>query len=90
MIKLINFQKADIGIGGISVTYKLSQTVQYSKIYSYSPITYMIPAKSLGFFIILILEPFTTSLWTSILFALINMIIYQKFIIYKIIKKKKI
>ena len=88
MIKLINFQKADIGIGGISVTYQRSQVVKYPKIYSFSSLTYMTPAKSLGFSNILILEPFTTSLWISILFVLIFMIIYQKFIVYKIIKNR--
>ena len=89
MIKLINFQKADIGIGGISMNFQRSQVVQYSKIYLFSPITYMTPAKSLGFSAILILEPFTTSLWISIILALIFMIIYQKFIVYKIIKNRR-
>ena len=89
MIKLINFQKADIGIGGISVTYQRSQVVKYPKIYSFSPLTYMTPAKSLGFSNILILEPFTTSLWIIILFALIFMIIYQKFIVYNVIKNRR-
>ena len=89
MIKLISFQKADIGIGGISMNYQRSQAVQFSKIYSFTPITYMTPAKSLGFSAILILEPFTTSLWISIILALIFMIIYQKFIVYKIIKNRR-
>ena len=69
--------------------YERSQVVQYSKIYSFSPITYMTPAKGFGFSAILILEPFITSLWISILFALISIIIYQKFIVYKIIKNRK-
>ena len=89
MIKLINFQKADIGIGGISMTYQRSQAVKYPKIYLFSPLTYMTPAKSLGFSNILILEPFTTSLWIIILFALIFMIIYQKFIVYNVIKNRR-
>ena len=89
MINLINFQKADIGIGGVSVTYQRSKAVQYSKIYLTSPITYITLAKRLGFSIILILKPFTASLWISILFALIFIIIYQKFIVYKIIKNRR-
>ena len=72
------------------MTYQRSKVVQYSKIYLYSSITDMTPAKSLGFSVILILEPFTAwiTLWISILFVLIFMIIYQKFIVYKIIKNR--
>ena len=70
------------------MTYERTKVIQYSKIYSFSPTTFITPAKSLGFSVVLILEPFTVTLWISILFALINMIIYQKFVVYKIIKNK--
>ena len=70
------------------MTYERSQAVQFSKIYSFSPITFITPANGLKSSVLLILEPFTVNLWISILFALISIIIYQKFIVYKIIKKK--
>ena len=71
------------------MTYERTQVIQYSKIYSFSSITFITPAISLKFSILLILEPFTATLWFSILFALISMIIYQKFIVYKIINNKR-
>ena len=71
------------------MTYQRSQAVQYAKIYSFSPITFITSAINLKFSILLILEPFTISLWISILFALISVIIFHKFIVYKIIKNKR-
>ena len=53
MIKSINFQKANTEIGGVSMTYQRSQTVQYSKIYSFSLNTDVISARSLRFCIII-------------------------------------
>ena len=84
----ILFQKADIGVGGVSLTYPRSQVVEYSKIYSIAPVTYITPPNGLKSPATLILEPFTVPLWFSILFALISVIIYQKFIVYKVIKNK--
>ena len=79
-------QKADIGIGDISLTYERSQAVQYSKIYSITPMTFITPANGLKSSVLLIFEPFSVNLWISILLALISIIVYQKFIVYKIIK----
>ena len=53
MIKSINVQKANTEIGGVSMTYQCSQTVQYSKIYSLSLNTDVISARSLRFCIII-------------------------------------
>ena len=83
-----NFQKADIGIGGISVTYERSKIVEYSIIYSFEAVTFITLANGLKSFVLLILEPFTTTLWISILFSLIFFIFYQKLIVFKIIKDK--
>ena len=84
-----NFQKADIRIGGVSVTYERSKIVEYSKIYSFEAVTFITLANGLKSSVLLILEPFTTTLWISILLALIFFIIYQKFIVFKIIKDKR-
>ena len=70
------------------MTYERSKVIEFSKIYLITPATFITPAIGLESSILLILEPFTLSLWFSILFALISMIIYQKFIVYKIIKNK--
>ena len=81
-------QEADIGIGGISMTYQRSQAVEYSKIYSFETLTFITKANGYKSSPLLILEPFTTALWISILISLISVIIFQRFIVYKIIKNR--
>ena len=82
-------QKADIGIGGISLTYERSQVIEYAKVYSFSPVTFITRKPDLSSHVLLILEPFTVSIWISIIFALISIIFFQKLIVYKIIKNKR-
>ena len=71
------------------MTYERSQAVDYAKIYSFSPITFITKANGFRSSALLIFKPFTCTLWISILIALISVIICQKFIVYEIIKNKR-
>ena len=70
------------------MTFERSKAVDYSKIYLFSPLTFITPAPGLKSTVKLVLEPFTLPVWISILFALISVIICQKLIVHKIIKNK--
>ena len=71
------------------MTSERSQAVDYSKIYLFSPLTFITPAPDFKSTAKLVLEPFTVSVWITILFALIFVIFCQKFIVDKIIKNKE-
>ena len=83
------FQKAHLGIGGVSFTYERSQAIQFSKIYIFSPLTFITPSPGIKPHIKLILEPFQITVWITILSVLLFIISVQKIIVYKIIKDKK-
>ena len=70
------------------MTYERSQAVHFAQIYLFSPVTFITPATGLRSNITLILEPFTITLWISILLTLIFVVIFQKFIVHRIIKNQ--
>ena len=82
-------QRAHLGIGGVSFTYERSQAIQYSKVYLFSPLTYITPPPGTKPPVTLILEPFDVPVWISVLFALLFVIIAQRIIIHKVIKNRK-
>ena len=84
------FQKADLGVGGVSFTYERSQAVQFSRIYLFSPIQYITLPPGFKPPLTLILEPFTVPVWISVLFILLFVIIIQRIIVYKIINNSKL
>lgn len=83
------FQQADIGIGGLSLTSDRYEVVQFSKIYLFSPATYITPPPGFQNPVTLIVESFDVSIWFCIIIALFAVIIAQRIIFCKIIKDKK-
>ena len=87
--KLKIFQKADLGFGGLSMTYERYKAVDFSKIYLYTPVTFITPPPGLKPPVKLILEPFDLSVWITTLFSLIFVIVSQRLIVNKMIKDTK-
>lgn len=81
LIRMLLDQKADFGIGGVSMNYERINAVPFLYPYQTDQITFVTPAESITeYYSHFLLEPFEQSVWNSFILCILICIIFDRII----------